>query len=110
MVKGDGPGQQSCDPVYLGGKRFIPDISMIENSSNRIALEVKFFDGRASKLKEALGQSLIYLSGSYDLVRVLLVSLSGKPSLRASDLSTLNDAAPGAQFRIYELFDRNHGE
>lgn len=105
VVKGDGPSQQSCDPVILGGKRYVPDISLIQTGGERTALEVKFFDGRASKLKEAMGQALIYLSGNYDSVRVLLVSATGKSNLSDSDILALNDAVPGARFGCFELFE-----
>lgn len=105
VVKGDGIGQQSCDPVFLGGKRYVPDISMLGSGGERTAIEVKFFDGKASRLKEAMGQALIYLSGNYDTVRVLLVSITGQPNLSDTDMKTLNDAVPGARFGCHELVE-----
>lgn len=104
VVKGDGPGQQSCDPVVVGGRSYVPDISLIETGVERTALEVKFFDGEASKLKEAVGQALIYLAGNYDTVRVLLVSTTGKSNLSEFDVTHLSNAVPGQEFGCYELF------
>lgn len=103
VIKGDGPGQQGCDPVFLGGKKFIPDISVIGQSGSRLAIEVKYFDGSAAKLKEALGQAVIYLAGNYDTARVLLVSQSGKASFNSSDLARINRSVEGNCFAVYEI-------
>lgn len=104
VIKGDGPGQQGCDPVYLGGKRFIPDISVVQQSGMRLAIEVKYFDGSAAKLKEALGQAVIYLAGNYDASRVFLVSLNGVKSFKDADLARINDSILGERFAVHEIY------
>lgn len=103
VIKGDGPGQQACDPVFLGGKRFIPDISVIHQSGSRLAIEVKYFDGSSAKLKEALGQAVIYLAGNYDSARVFLVSTNGEPHFGTADLARLNSSIAGNRFVVHEI-------
>ena len=103
VIKGDGPGQQGCDPVFLGGRRFIPDISVIHQSGSRLAIEVKYFDGSAAKLKEALGQAVIYLAGNYDSARVFLVSISGDPHFSRTDLARINSSIEGTRFSVHEI-------
>ena len=103
VIKGDGPGQQGSDAVFLGAKRFIPDISVIHESGSRLAIEVKYFDGSAAKLKEALGQAVVYLAGNYDSARVLLVSMNGAPHFSRSDLARISSSIEGTRFAVHEI-------
>ena len=103
MVKGDGDGQQACDPVFLARRHFIPDVSITDVRGMKTAVEVKFFDGRSARLKEAMGQALIYLSGHYEAARVLLISSDGNRYLSSQDLKKLSDSVPGVCFGVHEL-------
>lgn len=103
VIKGDGPGQQGSDAVFLGGRRFIPDISVIHQYGSRLAIEVKYFDGSSAKLKEALGQAVIYLSGNYDSARVFLVSMNGEAHFSGADLARLNSSIDGNRLAVREI-------
>ena len=103
VIKGDGPGQQGCDPIFLGGKRFIPDISVLHQSGFRLAVEVKYFDGSSAKLKEALGQAVIYLAGNYDSARVFLISVNGEAHFSDGDLARINSSIDGNRFVVHEI-------
>jgi hypothetical protein len=103
VVKGDGSSQQNCDPVWIAGRRLVPDITVDASGKGKMAFEVKLFSGKSHALKEALGQALLYLSGNYDSVRVVFVSTTGGTHFSSGELDRLNAAFPDQLISCVEL-------
>lgn len=108
VVKGDGRTQQNCDPVWLAGKRMVPDIAIDFGDGHRTAYEVKFFRGVTSALKEAIGQAAIYRTGHYETSRVLLVSLDGNSHISPEDLQKINRSFSRETIQCFQIFRHDY--
>ncbi len=103
VVKGDGPHQQGCDSVLIAGRRVIPDISIQLSQATKLAVEVKYVDGSIDPVKQAIGQAVLYLSGSYRASRVLFISKDGTRKFTSRELDRMNDYFPGGELKFFEI-------
>lgn len=103
VIKGDGPDQQGCDSVVVAGRKVIPDISIQVSQAIKLAVEVKYVEGAIDPVKQAIGQAVLYLSGSYNASRVLFVSKTGSRYFSSHELVRMNDYFPGGELKFFEI-------
>ena len=87
----------------VAGKRVFPDISVQGSAGRKLAIEVKYVDGSIDPVKQAIGQAVLYLSGTYQAARVLFVSKDGSRNFGSGELDRVNKYFPRGELKFFEI-------